>query len=547
MVDKIHQEIKGKTDPQEIMDAVNKFAESKSFSVAASKSAQQIVTMLNNAQFNNWRTAATVSSKGRQIYNALLLETKKGHPIGSTYRTLIDQNATIIKTLPHDIAQKTSRKASKLAIEGMRASEIAKEIKKDFPKAGKASAKLIARTEVSKASTALAQSRSENMGVDWYVWRTSEDSRVRSSHAHMDDVIVKWSNPPAPEALDGEKSQGHYHAGNIYNCRCYPEPLVSLSLVKWPHKVYHNGSIQTFTRGQFEGISGKAKAEPFTPKSLDELISEMVEADMKAIPKASTKVPKPVIQKQSLPQTLAKAASRGVSKVYTALTGEEVKQTVKKAEKFFNAKPKESAAFYHYTGNGYHDMNDYMRGKIKVGDVWKEVREELLTMYDAYKDAPPALTRDTQLYRATGFSHIENAGLDRKAYEKKLEKINNLYGDLAAEKAKELEDDLNAQLIGRIIEEKALTSTSYKQGAFGSSKPIQLTIDVDADKAQAVQLTGISSFKNEAEILFNMGMLNEVQRIEVKRANQYSEFYLHFHMKNLGHVEKDLQELRNSI
>ena len=158
IVDRIHLEIKGKNDPQEIMDAINNFAGSKSFSVAASKAAQQIVTMLNNAQFNNWRKAATVSSKGRQIFNSLLLETKKGHPIGNTYRKLIDENAHLIKTLPYNLAEKTTRKVSKMAIEGMRASDIAKEIVKDFPKQGKASAKLIARTEVSKASTTLTGS-----------------------------------------------------------------------------------------------------------------------------------------------------------------------------------------------------------------------------------------------------------------------------------------------------------------------------------------------------------------------------------------------------
>lgn len=520
------------------MDVINKFAESKSFSVAASKSAQQIVTMINNAQFNNWRTAATVASKGRQIYNALLLETKKGNPVGNTYRVLVDQNATIIKTLPHDIAEKTTRKVSKLAIEGMRASEIAKEIQKDFPKAGKASAKLIARTEVSKASTALTHSRSQNLGIDYYVWRTSEDARVRSSHAHMDDVIVPWNSPPSPELLNHQKSEGNYHAGNIYNCRCYAEPLVSLSLVKWPHKVYHNGSISMFTRSQFEALLGMPKSKPVDP------VTPMM---MKQVPKAPVSTPKPIIKKDTLPQKMAKAASKVIAKTYEKLTDGEVKASIDKAYAYFSKAIPQKDAFKAYTGSSYSDMNDYMRGKIPGSSLWSEVKQGLITINEAYKEAPKAFERPTQVFRGTGLSHLANAGLDRQVYARKLADVNAYSWSSEGEaKAKVLEDEINNLVVGKIIEEKALTSTSYRQYAFGAGRDVQLTIDVHPDLAEAIQLAGISNYgTSEAEILFNTGMLNEVLKVEVKKYE--GDYHYHFHMRNVGHVEKDLQELKNML
>jgi uncharacterized protein with gpF-like domain len=44
-----------------------------------------------------------------------------------------------------------------------------------------------------------------------------------------------------------------YHAGNIYNCRCYIEPLTDLDDINFPHKVYNwkQDKIETMTLNQF--------------------------------------------------------------------------------------------------------------------------------------------------------------------------------------------------------------------------------------------------------------------------------------------------------
>ena len=70
----------------------------------------------------------------------------------------------------------------------------------------------------------------------------------------MEGVLVCWNDPPSPEKLINEKFVGYYHAGEIYNCRCYPQPIVKLNFVKWPAKVYYQGKIQRMSRKQFEEI-----------------------------------------------------------------------------------------------------------------------------------------------------------------------------------------------------------------------------------------------------------------------------------------------------
>ena len=132
--------------------------------------------------------------------------------------------------------------------------EISKLAKEFVPGLANYKIERIARTESSKAATALTQVRCETVGIKWYKWSTSEDARVRSSHRHMDNVLIRWDNPPSPEQLIGEKSQGFYNAGEIYNCRCVCLPIVNLNQVKFHAKIYINGQIQRISKKNFERL-----------------------------------------------------------------------------------------------------------------------------------------------------------------------------------------------------------------------------------------------------------------------------------------------------
>jgi len=241
-------------EPSEIINALREFAESRDFALYAQAEATKIVTHLFTDAGRTWRQAAKVNSQGRMLYEAMQRELKG--PLGAAMRHEIERNANIIRSLPLDVSKRVTEHIMSQSLSGIRASDIARQILDYFPEASKSRADLIARTETSKTATALTKTRSELLGIDWYVWRTSEDSRVRGSHKIMDGVMVKWSGPPSPEQLDGEKkSLGHYHAGDIFNCRCYPEPVIDLDLITWPAKVYYGGSIQRMTRKQFERIA----------------------------------------------------------------------------------------------------------------------------------------------------------------------------------------------------------------------------------------------------------------------------------------------------
>lgn len=224
------------------------------FNSYANKVAKNIVTHLYKDGRMTWRQAAANNTNSRRIFSELIKEMKTPSMSVPVHYEIL-RNAELIKTIPQNIAGKVTEKIAKESLTGRRASDIVDDIKTMFPKLTENQAKTIARTETSKTSTALTRARCENMNINWYIWRTSEDVRVRSSHSHMEGVLVCWGNPPSPEKLIDEKFVGYYHAGEIYNCRCYPQPIVKLDFVKWPAKVYYQGRIQKMSRKQFEKIA----------------------------------------------------------------------------------------------------------------------------------------------------------------------------------------------------------------------------------------------------------------------------------------------------
>ena len=230
--------------PEAIIRIFNQIAASPLFEAMCVEAVRQMVTMLAVGQKQSWRAAARASSMGRQVYKALMQETTNT-VIGQSISAIVAENAKLIKTCPRDMAKRFSELARKREFEGVRPEQIAKEIMKETKHLREFEARRIARTESAKASTALVQSRAEALHLDFYIWHTAHDQRVRAQHEKMDGVICRWSDPPDPEAMAGEKSYGHYHPGGIFNCRCIALPVIALEDIKFPAKVHISGHIET--------------------------------------------------------------------------------------------------------------------------------------------------------------------------------------------------------------------------------------------------------------------------------------------------------------
>jgi SPP1 gp7 family putative phage head morphogenesis protein len=256
IVDTLKKVANTSKDINEYNKKMDTFQKSDSFYNYMYLAVKKMVTPISINNEATWRKAARKASKSSMIYRSLMAELSQG--LGLTDNEQINRNATIISTLPLNVAEKVTSRVKVQTLNGLRASEISKIISKETDKYARASAALIARTEVSKTTTALTRSRSENMQVRWYIWRTALDGdRVRKSHRKMEGVVVNWQNPPSPELLVGEppaKGNSNYHAGEIYNCRCYPEPIIDPDDLDYPVKVYKNGSIIKMNKKEFSEV-----------------------------------------------------------------------------------------------------------------------------------------------------------------------------------------------------------------------------------------------------------------------------------------------------
>lgn len=172
------------------------------------------------------RMIAEVAHRDRRAFeiyagkmSRALREELQSAPTGAALRQYLDENVALIKSLPIE----AGRRVHDLTIKGLEDSTRASEIAKEIMRSGEVTesrATLIARTETSRTATGLTKARAEHVGSTHFIWRTAEDSDVRPSHRKLDGKVFRWDEPP-------ECDPGHHALpGAIWNCRCYPEPIL---------------------------------------------------------------------------------------------------------------------------------------------------------------------------------------------------------------------------------------------------------------------------------------------------------------------------------
>jgi len=232
-----------------ITNKLGLFSDSEQFDIWAQSLAHTFVTNTLEENARTWRQAARMSGQGNDIRQELSRE--MNGPVGARYRELIDNNAKYIKSVPKEVASRLVKHVSGQETKGSRSAYKTDEFREYVGDMVNWHARLISRTESAKTMSDLTQARAEHLGHDWAIWHTAEDRRVRDSHKKMDGVMFRFSDKPAPEALIGEKNVGHYGPGEIYNCRCYAEPIIAWDEAEWPMKVYANGSVTTMSKKAF--------------------------------------------------------------------------------------------------------------------------------------------------------------------------------------------------------------------------------------------------------------------------------------------------------
>ena len=138
-------------------------------------------------------------------------------PVGQVAQDIVYRQIQCMKSLPLEAASRV-RNIQTRAIEAMVSGERPDALYDMIMQSGDVAAsraKMIARTEIGRATGALTQARALSVGSEGYWWRI-EGAGTRPSHFKMRNKFVYWRDPPTLDGMIG-------HAGCLPNCNCWPE------------------------------------------------------------------------------------------------------------------------------------------------------------------------------------------------------------------------------------------------------------------------------------------------------------------------------------
>ena len=132
----------------------------------------------------------------------------------------VENNVNLIKTISSTVFSQLREVVETGAREGTNTKAIAKQIEERFGVA-RSRARFIARDQVATLNGQITEKRQTDTGIKSYRWSTSDDERVRPTHAQLDGLVFQWNDPPVTN-----KRGDRNHPGGDYNCRCVALPIL---------------------------------------------------------------------------------------------------------------------------------------------------------------------------------------------------------------------------------------------------------------------------------------------------------------------------------
>lgn len=214
----------GIIDAPEMLKALEEYAK-----VLTPWAQKQSAKLLAQVQRSNKRA---YQNKSRAIGVAITMEADQSH-IGMITRALLEEQVTLIRSIPLEAGRRAQEIALKSVLAGTRAApdeDTVAELQKQLgmsTEVAETRAMLIARTETARANAAVNQARAMSVGSSQYRWHNSGDGAVRHSHKTykgkpLQGRIFSWDEPPTLD--DGMTG----HPGTFPNCRCFAEPVFDL-------------------------------------------------------------------------------------------------------------------------------------------------------------------------------------------------------------------------------------------------------------------------------------------------------------------------------
>lgn len=148
---------------------------------------------------------------------------------GADFRRIQQEQVSLITSLPREASEKVHEWAADGLSKGQRPHEILKRITSELGGVTESRAVCISRTETARARSNFTQVRARAIGSTGYIWHSVHDGAVRDRHAKLDGTVQRWDSPPVTDIGKGGIPI-RAHAGCVFNCRCWAEPLLPKTL-----------------------------------------------------------------------------------------------------------------------------------------------------------------------------------------------------------------------------------------------------------------------------------------------------------------------------
>lgn len=178
--------------------------------------------------FNLVSAASQIGGQG--IPTISLPQRLNGQRAAETMAAWAAKNSELIKAITDEQAKRTAALALEAVNMGTSERELSKQLANMLAVETRR-ARTIARTETAKLYGELTRQRDLELGLDKYIFSTSDDIRVRHSHKLMEGKTCDWNDPTVMFEGGEWVSRGNgvmAHPGQEVNCRCVALAVIDL-------------------------------------------------------------------------------------------------------------------------------------------------------------------------------------------------------------------------------------------------------------------------------------------------------------------------------
>lgn len=153
-----------------------------------------------------------------------------------------EDNYTLITSNAKNFVSKINTLTEQAIVNGLSSKQLTDDIKKATEGLSEKHCRLLARDQIGKLNGQITQAQMQEIGLDLYVWETSGDERVRSTHVPMDGLLCRWDDASVCSYNNGKTWEKRpagavqLHPGQDIQCRCvalsyYPELISEMENV----------------------------------------------------------------------------------------------------------------------------------------------------------------------------------------------------------------------------------------------------------------------------------------------------------------------------